>query len=603
MLKDLSLAADAPWRERYRAPVIAWSNIATQNPQHGLVCTNRDGIYQLYAWEVATGTLRRVTDAAAGLINGYISADGNWIYYLHDARGAGSEIGHYYRVPFAGGTPEDFTPQLPEYASFYFAETVTGNHFGFMAANQTGFHIYVVDHASGEALLHYESGALSVGPNLSYAGEIAVIATTEKSGSTDYSIEAYDVVTATKLGELWDGFGTSIQPVGFIPRAGDMRYLATTNKSGYARPLIWNPRTGERLDIALPELSGEVYPQDWTEDGQYLLLMQLHQAQYQLYLYDVPAQKLITLNHPAGTYSAAYFSHRHTIFACLQDSTNPARQVELELLTGELKQTLLMAGTPPAGRRWQSVTYPSSDGTPIQAWLVTPEGAGPFPTIVHTHGGPTAVMTETYAPGCQAWVDHGFAWFSINYRGSVTFGKDFEKAILGNLGDLEVEDIAAGVQWLIANNIAMPDSILKTGGSYGGYLTLQSLGKKPDLWAGGMALVAIGDWRLMYEDQAETLRGYQRALFGGTPDEKPEAITKSSPITYAQNVKAPLFVIQGKNDTRCPARQMQAYESKLTEMGKSIYIEWFDAGHGSKAMEQQIEQQEMMLRFAYRVLG
>lgn len=603
MLKDLNLADDAPWRERFRAPVIAWSNIATQNPGHGIVCTNKDGIYQLYAWEVETGNLRRVTDAAAGLIMGFISADGNWIYYLHDTRGAGSEIGHYYRVPFAGGTPQDFTPHLPEYASFYFTETYIGNRFGFTAANQMGFHIYVVDHTSGEALLHYESGALSVGPNLSHSGEIAVIATTEKSGTTDYSIEAYDVETGTKLGELWDGVGTSIQPVGFVPRAGDMRYLATTNKSGYARPLIWNPRTGERTDITLPELSGEVYPQDWTEDGQYLLLMHLHQAQYQLYLYDVPAQKLIRLNHPAGTYSAAYFSHHGTIFACLQDSTHPARQIELALPTGELKRTVLSAGTPPEGRRWQSVSYTSADGTPIQAWLVTPEGEGPFPTIVHTHGGPTAVMTEMYLPACQAWVDHGFAWFSINYRGSVTFGKDFEKAILGNLGDLEVEDVAAGVQWLIDNNVAMPDSIMKTGGSYGGYLTLQSLGKKPDLWAGGMAVVAIADWRLMYEDQAETLRGYQRALFGGTPDEKPEATAKSSPITYADKVKAPLLVIQGKNDTRCPARQMQTYEATLNELGKSIQIEWFDAGHGSRAMEQQIEHQEMMLRFAYRVLG
>ena len=63
--------------------------------------------------------------------------------------------------------------------------------------------------------------------------------------------------------------------------------------------------------------------------------------------------------------------------------------------------------------------------------------------------------------------------FSLNYRGSTTFGYDFQHAIDGNLGALEVEDIAAGVEWLIANGIAQPDAILKTGGSYGGYLTLQ----------------------------------------------------------------------------------------------------------------------------------
>ena len=92
----------------------------------------------------------------------------------------------------------------------------------------------------------------------------------------------------------------------------------------------------------------------------------------------------------------------------------------------------------------------------------------------------------------------------------------------------------------------IPPAILKTGGSYGGYLTLLSLGKRPELWAGGMAMVAIADWTLMYEDQAGTLRGYQRSLFGGTPEEKPEAHRKASPITYAENFAADLAGFAGR---------------------------------------------------------
>jgi dipeptidyl aminopeptidase/acylaminoacyl peptidase len=232
-----------------------------------------------------------------------------------------------------------------------------------------------------------------------------------------------------------------------------------------------------------------------------------------------------------------------------------------------------------------------------------PEGDGPFPTILHTHGGPTAVQTETFAASAQTWLDHGFAFMSVNYRGSVTFGRQFEQAIFGQLGSVEVDDMAAGYDFLVKHNIAQPDAVLLTGGSYGGYLTLQAIGRRPELWAGGMASVAIADWRLMYEDQAETLRGYQRSLFGGTPDELPDTHAASSPITYAENLRAPLLVIQGKNDTRCPARQMEAYEKKLNTLGKEISIHWFDAGHGSRAMEQNIEHQELMLRWAYRVLG
>ena len=87
------------------------------------------------------------------------------------------------------------------------------------------------------------------------------------------------------------------------------------------------------------------------------------------------------------------------------------------------------------------------------------------------------------------------------------------------------------------------------------------------------------------------------------PDEVPEATRKSSPITYAEQVQAPILVIQGENDTRTPARQLRGYEEKLKSLGKQIEVHWFNAGHGSRAQEQQIEHQELELNFAYRVLG
>ncbi|GAB5493206.1 MAG: prolyl oligopeptidase family serine peptidase [Phototrophicaceae bacterium] len=599
MLKELDVSDESLWKRRFRSAVIAWSAIASQNPERGVVCTNKDGIYQLYAWDVITGDLKQLTHHAAGVVFGVISADGNYIYHLDDKEG--NEMGHFVRVPFAGGMPEDLTPDMPDYASWYITESHNGEVVGFTAAaKEWGFRVYVQD-KQGKILFTYENTAQSVGPNLSHDGTIAVIANNERSGSTDMMLEAYDIKSGQKLGELYDGEGISMNPIGFMPKTGSEDYLAKTTQSGFGRPVIWNPRTGERKDIELAELEGEITPWDWTEDGRYLLLAQLNQAQYQLHLYDLVDDALITLNHPSGTFSGGYFT-KDAIYINMQDSQQPSRLVKLDM-QGNVVETILKSGDAPTAKKWESVTYQSADGTAIQAWLVTPDGDAPFPTIVHTHGGPTAVMTDIYSPALQAWVDHGFAVFSINYRGSVTFGKDFEKSIHGHLGDYEVEDIEAGVKWLLDNNIAHPEMILKTGGSYGGYLTLLALGKTPDLWAGGMAVVAIADWVLMYEDQAETLRSYQRALFGGTPDEKPDEMAKSSPITYAEKVKAPIQVIQGENDTRCPSRQMKHYEEKMTSLNKHLEMVWFNAGHGSRAMEQSIEHQELKMRFAYRVLG
>ncbi|MCA9888666.1 MAG: prolyl oligopeptidase family serine peptidase [Anaerolineae bacterium] len=601
MLKPLNLDASAPWRSRFEAARIVNSDIATRNPRRGVVTSNKDGAYQLYAWDVPTGQLTQMTDFPTGKVGGTISADGERIYYLHDE--GGDEIGHYHYKPISGGDPVDISPDMPAYASNYFTESFTGNHYGFAAANQFGFFIYVIDNVrGGEPLFRFESQSLSVGPLLSYNGEIAVIATTEKAKSLHFNLEAYDIQTGEKLGELWDGPGTSVQPVGFARRAGDMRFLATSSASGYPRPLIWNTRTNERFDLPVDDIEGDVTAWDWSEDGRLILLRQMHMAQSKLWLYDAESKQTTALNHPAGTYSKAYFSPDGTIYAHLSDATNAERIIELEM-SGAFRRVVLDAAPDQSGIHPQSVTFSSGDGTPIQAWLYTPEGDGPFPTIVHTHGGPTGVQTNRYMPDIQAWLDHGFAFFTINYRGSTTFGKDFQDAILGNLGDLEVQDVVAGVHWLLDEGIAQPDMILKTGRSYGGYMTLQCIGKAPDLWAGGMAIVAIADWKLMYEDQAETLRGYQRALFGGSPDELPEAHKKSSPITYAEQVKAPLLVIQGRNDTRCPERQMEVYEAKLRGLGKQIEMSWYEAGHGAMTIEEQVRQMELMLRFAYRVLG
>src|SRR4051794_30745553 len=104
-MKPLNLDPNAPWKQRYRAPSVLWSRLASQNPERGAVLTNVSGVYQVYAWDVPSGTLRQITHQPTGLQLGLISSDGNYIYYLKDERG--NEIGHFVRSPFEGGEPED----------------------------------------------------------------------------------------------------------------------------------------------------------------------------------------------------------------------------------------------------------------------------------------------------------------------------------------------------------------------------------------------------------------------------------------------------------------------------------------------------------------
>jgi dipeptidyl aminopeptidase/acylaminoacyl peptidase len=599
----LNTSPNALWKQRFRAASIEWAEVASNNPARGVVYSNKDGIFQLYAWDVPTGRLTQLTRQAAGVMSGAISADGQYVYYHRDQQG--DEIGHYVRIPFAGGEAQDMTPDLPLYGSFIFEQSPSGRMTGFQAAGENNFEIYVktVDEPP-RRIAHFRQRAY--GPTLSYDGEIAVVDTGEYTGTLDNSLVAFDTATGEKIAELWDGENNSHESRVFSPRPGDFRLLATSTRTGYARPLIWNPRTGERHDLSIDSIEGEVIPWDWSPDAKHLLLCQLYQAEYQLYVYDLERQSVTCLNHPAGVYGAdrpGSFTTAGDILVTWQDVSNPSQVVLLDGQTGALKRVLLSAGNAPSGIPMRAVRIVGAHGDPVQCWLATPPGDGPFPTILHTHGGPEWATCQYFAPEWQAWLDHGFAFMSINYHGSTTFGAAFMKSITGRLGELEVEDMAAAYRWLVENHIARPDAVLLTGVSYGGFLTLQALGTRPELWAGGMAGVPVADMVMGYEDESETLRGYDRALMGGTPEEKPEAYRASSPITYAEAVRAPVLIIQGENDTRCPPRPVRAYEARMRALGKSIEVHWYNGGHSTLSQEQAITHQELMLRFAYRILS
>lgn len=607
MIKELDLADDAAWKQRFRCATIKMSCVARANPERGLVSSNRSGVYQLYAWDVPSGRLTQLTHTPEGRFLGYLSPDGRYVYYLKDRQG--NEIGHFVRVPFAGGAEEDITPDLPPYASSGLTINGAGDTLALTAGTEAGLSLYILPLTAagdpGQPRWLYHSESFSRGLALSYDGDTVVIALTANRASPHYGLLAFDVRSGRQIASLWEESPHSMTPVSFSPLPGDARLLATTDCYGADTLLLWDPRRNARTDLHFEGITGSVEGLDWADDGQTLLFGEFRQAVLRLYTYHLATQTLTALRHPpCHTFPAPYFGPGDEIYLPTEDATHPLRLISLDARTGAEGRTLLAPTAAPAGRPWESSLFPSSDGEVIQGWLGVPEGAGPFPTIIEMHGGPEGMQTETFEPAAQAWLDHGFAYFSVNYRGSTTFGESFRTKIWGNLGHWEVEDLIAARAYLIERGIAQADAVFLTGWSYGGYLTLQALGMRPHLWAGGMAGIAIADWGMMYAESAPPLRAYQETLLGGSPEEKPAEYRASSPITYVEHVAAPVLIIQGRNDTRTPPRPIEVYVARLQELGKPVELHWFDAGHLGPftQSEQAIQHQEWMLRFAYRVL-
>ncbi len=607
MIPPVDTSPNAIWKQRYRAPAIQYAGIAANAPEKGVVWTNQSGTLQFHTWDVKSGRLTQLTHTPGGLgADPHLSPDGQWIYYLRDQ--SGNEMGHFVRMPYTGGDVVDITPDLPPFSSSGFSISRPGDRLGYFIAARDGFTLYLVDVNDQNELSArrqlYHCSTLAGGPFFSADGKIAVVMTTEHTAKNEFSLLAFDARSGEKIAELWEGEGFSLNSPTPSPVPGDSRFVVTSNRSGIEQLSLWDPLTGQRAELPLSDIPGAQFPLGWSPDGRQLLFSVLYRAKQTLYLFDFATGGVKKLAAPEGEYQA-FFTPDKRLLARWTDAAHPFQLVELDPGSGSLVRTLLTAGDAPKGKKFRSIHYLSSNGDSIQGWLCVPDGTGPFPAILETHGGPAGFKGPGFDARAQAWVDHGFAFLSINFHGSTTFGREFEHSIWGNLGYRELEDMVMAREWLVSNSIADPKAIFLTGWSYGGYLTLLGLGKRPDLWAGGMAGAAIADWEMLYEDEADTLRGLEEAFFGCKPSEDPERFRRSSPITYAEYVKAPILIIQGRNDSRTPFRQMEAYVRKLEELGKQVTVHWYESGHkGNRTnVETGIAHQEMMMSFAREILA
>jgi dipeptidyl aminopeptidase/acylaminoacyl peptidase len=249
------------------------------------------------------------------------------------------------------------------------------------------------------------------------------------------------------------------------------------------------------------------------------------------------------------------------------------------------------------------VTVPATDGSECQAWLLRPAGAGPWPAILYSHGGPTSVAGPTFSAICQAWADHGYAVLSVNYRGSTTFGDAYREALTGRVGEVDVADMVAGHRWLVESGTAIPELVILNGWSWGGYLTLQTMGTHPGRWAAGIAGAPLADWILSTEDQNASLDAYDRALFGTTVDEDREARVRASPRTHVGSFDAPVLITTPREDSRTPIRQIEAFVDDLRRAGGEVRLDVVAGGHIGVGQEHWISIMETWLSFADEIVA
>jgi len=571
------MSPDLPvWEQRFRASRVSLPDWAQDEPDRCLYTSNVTGTFELYAWDRATGSVRQVTERDNGTSDGALSPDGQHVWWFDDTDG--DEFGTWKRQPWAGGADEDAAPGVP--AAYPSGLEIGATVVLVGCSTDDGSAIYGVRDGVRELYRHAEDADLA---GLSRDERYLVLEHSEHGDSHHKALRVLDA-GGGHVAELFDGEGLGLSVLGFSPVAGDPRLLAVHERTGRPRPFLWDPLTGAETELPLDDLPGDLAA-DWYEDASALLVLSEHAARATLHRLDLLTGELTELPTPPGTVTGATTRPDGTVEYSWSSAASPT---VVRSTTGEV--VLSPPGPPSPGSvavRDLSVEGP---GGPVHALLALPEGPAPHPT-------------DSFAADRAAYVDLGCAVVEVNYRGSTGYGAAWRDAILGRPGLTELEDLAAVRQHVVATGLADPARVALTGGSWGGYLTLLGLGLQPELWTAGVAAVPVADYLAAYEDEMEPLRAFDRALFGGSPTEVHDRYVRSSPLTYVDAVRAPVLVLAGANDPRCPLRQIENWLAAAHECGADVEVYRFDAGHGSLVVDERVRQMRAELTFVARRFG
>ena len=222
------------------------------------------------------------------------------------------------------------------------------------------------------------------------------------------------------------------------------------------------------------------------------------------------------------------------------------------------------------------------DGTQINAWLLRPpqlQAGQKFPLVVYVHGGPHLQYGNTFHHELQWLAAQGYAVLYANPRGSKGYGEAHTKAIAGNWGSGDYDDIMAATDWACRQEFVDASRTAIMGGSYGGYMTVWAIGHT------NRFRCAIAD-RLVanLHSMSGTCDFPWRPNhpFAGNGWSDPAQLWKCSPLAYAGNIVTPLLLIHYDGDLRCPSEQADQLFSALRHQRKVVeYVRYpAEASHG-----------------------
>jgi dipeptidyl aminopeptidase/acylaminoacyl peptidase len=560
--------------------------------------SNMSGRNNLWLVPAESGWPTQLTISDQRQTNPAWSPDGKWIAFQSDYDG--DEQWDIFLVSPKSGQLVNLT-NTREVAELSPTWSPDGRYLAYMVKpkSASNYELDVYDMVMRKAK-HLTSNTpknlLNVGPMWTKDGK-AIVYTQATAKGTDSNVFLADVASA-KSTLLTEHSGESLYSANDV--SPDAKVLITSNAAnGYDNAGL--------LDVAtkkitwLTEDKWEVEGGNFSPDGKSVTWIANVDGNTSIFLRDLTGGKNSALPLPKGvnTLGGSDTSFSKDGTKILYDHNGPNAPGDLwvySLSDGKAQQVThsLVAGVRSEDMvEPYLVHYPSKDGKwTISAFVYVPFNLprnGQHPAIVYVHGGPTSQTVNSFSRFIQYVVNQGYLVIAPNYRGSTGYGKEFQRANLFDMGGGDLQDVLAAAEWMKQTGYVDPKKLILMGGSYGGYMTMMGVTKAPDVWAAGVPIVPFVNWTTEIQNEDGVLRESDMATLGD-PVKNKALFDDRSPINFIDRVKAPLLLLAGGHDPRCPQSEAQQVVDAIKKRGGVVeYKVYENEGHGFSKVENQID--------------
>jgi len=557
----------------------------TPDGERVLFVSNISGQFNLWAAKLDGGWPEQLTMFTDNSVRGIAVNEDGSILFIADRDG--DEFHQLYRIPAGGGWPEQLT-ELPQVQHMIDASAWApdGKSFAFAANSRTPADSEVFVWRDGDPEPRRLFGE----------GKYAFAAGWSPDGS---KLRAIDVRSPSNLSlyvlDPESGEAREVTPhegnVRYLPgpwaRDGSGFYLLSDEDREFTGLAFCSLESGKLEWIETPERDIEELA--GSADGRVLAWLENEEGWGRLRLRDLDSgAELPPPRLPQGTVSAfgsgMSLSRDGSRLAVIWEQ--PTRSPEVfvvDTATGDVRAVTESRAAGLASltlREPELIRYESFDGRQIPAWLYRPDGGGSHPFTLTIHGGPHAQEKPHYRPAIQYLLSRGIGVLATNIRGSTGYGKTYERLVDHDWGGGDLEDWRYAAEWLKAQPFVDGERLGVFGGSYGGFATLTCVTRLPEYWQAAVDLVGPSNLVTFARAVPPQWRRFM-AEWVGDPDSEEEFLRERSPITYVDQVRTALLVIQGAKDPRVVKGESDQMVERLRELGREVeYFVFEDEGHG-----------------------